>query len=188
MQRWILFVLASVSIGACFDPTYGEGSECTTSCPGDLTCVNNRCSRGSQGDGADASIQTIDGAVAVGCPVTYKLNATGSFYRAINTAATQPAAVADCRDDGVNTYLAIPDSLTESNVIDLLVAEDSWLGITDAAAEGLWRTVLDTPQTFLRFAAGQPDGGTLESCAYVTDGSWQDASCTATNAYVCECK
>jgi hypothetical protein len=73
-------------------------------------------------------------------------------------------------------------------VLDALAVNDTWLGFTDAVLEGTWVTVLGTPQTFFRWAAGQPNGGTLESCAFLTDGAWQDSICTIAKPYVCECR
>jgi hypothetical protein len=178
-----------LAVAACFSPTYPEGSPCTDYCPGDLSCVNGRCSRGG-GAEIDAGIDA--GTDALACPAGYVLNArTGSFYRVVGTTATQAAAVADCADDGMGTYLAIPDDLAESNELDRLATNDAWLGITDAAVEGTWLTVRGAAQTFFRWDPGpplQPDGGDLEDCAFVRNASWADVDCALAKPYICECR
>ena len=175
---------AAASTAACFSPTYPEGSACTESCPGDLICVDGRCTRGDGSGSGDAGLDASTGA----CPPTYVRNATtGSFYRVVGASAPQAAAVADCADDGAGTYLAIPDDLVESNALDSLANNDAWLGITDAAMEGTWLTVRGTAQTFFRWAP-QPDGGVAENCAFIRDGAWQDVDCALTKPYICECR
>jgi hypothetical protein len=125
----------------------------------------------------------------VACPAGYEPNPrTGSSYRVSTTPQKQAAAVADCADDGPRTHLTIPDNQAENVEIDSLATNDSWLGINDAAADGTWTTVLGTAQGFFRWAPGQPDGGTLESCAFVADAVWQDADCVLPKYYVCECR
>ncbi len=183
-----------LTVAACFSPRYPEGSACTTECPGDLSCVSGRCIRSAaEGDagtdaGADAGADAGIDAPAV-CPPGYlQIPGTGSFYRVVNTPASQAAAVADCADDSARAYLAIPDNPIENNAIDSLANNDSWLGITDAVMEGTWVTVLGAPQTFFRWATGQPDGGTNENCAFIEDAVWQDVACMAGKPYVCECK
>ena len=168
-------------LGACFDPRYREGSPCIESCPGDLSCIGGRCVR----DGAEGDA----GVDAAACPENYVRNAgTGSSYRVVRTAASQTAAAADCANDGAGTYLTIPDDDAENIVLDDLATNDTWLGITDAAAEGTWVTVLGTVQTFFRWGENQPNGGTAENCAFLANAVWQDVSCALSKPYVCECK
>lgn len=172
-----------LAAASCFSPTYPEGSPCTDFCPGDLRCVGGRCTRGSGGAEPDASTEPVV------CPPDYvPLPATGSSYRIVGAAAPQAIAVDDCADDGARTYLAIPDNLAESNLLDALATNDAWLGITDAAMEGTWVTVRGTPQTFFKWASAQPDGGVGESCAFIRDAAWEDTSCSLPRPYVCECR
>jgi hypothetical protein len=177
-----------VLVAACFSPRYPEGSACIDECPGDLSCVDGRCVRG--GATNDASTDASPDANTA-CPPGYVRNAgTGSSYRVVGTPANLGVAVNDCEDDGADarTYLAIPDNLAESNAIDSLATNDTWLGITDFPMEGTWVTVLGTVQTFFRWAQGQPNGGTAENCAFMSDATWQDADCALAKPYVCECR
>jgi hypothetical protein len=171
---------------ACFSPEIPEGSVCTNVCPAPLACINGRCVDGVTIDGGG-----VDGPFGL-CPAGYVLNAaTGSRYRVVNTAATWMAAVSDCFDDGGSgglTYLAVPDSSIENGVIDSLATNDSWLGITDVGMDGFWFTVLGLPQTYFQWASGQPNGGDIETCAFVANATWQDASCQLAKPYVCECR
>lgn len=177
-----------LAAAACFSPQIPEGSTCTTVCPGELSCVNGRCVLGAAEIDAGAGLDAgLDASAA--CPsgyVSYVI--TGSQYRVVGTPASQASAVADCADDGAGTYLVIPDNPVENGLVDSLANEDSWLGITDAARDLTWVTVLGTPQTYFEWAQGQPDGGAAESCVFLRDGRWQDAACALARPYICECR
>jgi hypothetical protein len=184
VRRLSKLIGMSLPVAACFSPHYPEGSACTDTCPGDLSCVDGLCVSGGGGVEIDAGIDA-----APKCPPDYTRNATTkSWYRVAGAPASQAAAVADCGDDGANAHLAIPDDFTENSVIDALAVDDTWLGFTDAVMEGTWVTVLGATQTYFRWAVTQPNGGTAESCAFMADARWQDTDCTIARLYVCECR
>ncbi|KAK3856566.1 hypothetical protein Pcinc_037124 [Petrolisthes cinctipes] len=55
-----------------------------------------------------------------------------------------------------------------------------WIGVADEEEEGVWRKDLDnTIHTDLSFTSGQPDGGTIQNCVYMSvfTGLWSDEAC-----------
>lgn len=177
-----LLIALGLFPAACFSPRDYEGSACTTACPGELTCVDGRCVHG--GAPPDAGTDAL-----AACPAGYVRSAvTGSSYRLVSTAASQSSAAADCAGDHPRAHLAIADDAAENEVLDRLATNDTWLGITDAAADRTWVTELGAVQTFFAWGRDQPNGGTNESCAFLADTVWQDTSCAITKSYVCECQ
>ena len=73
-----------------------------------------------------------------------------------------------------------------------------WTGLSDNATEGNWMWVdknetLDCEEGFCDWIAGEPNGYENENCVevingdWITQGSWNDASCTNTlTNYICE--
>jgi hypothetical protein len=125
------------------------------------------------------------------CPNGY----SEAGYRMINSQVTWAEAVADCADDGAPyTHLVMIEDQTENDTVDVFSSNrDIWLGITDDANEGQWRDLDGQPLGgFQPWAFLEPNnggiGGDEENCGELYDGgSWNDAACTATLRYVCEC-
>ena len=126
---------------------------------------------------------------AAGCPDAYAaVGGAAHRYRYVTAATTHLAAALDCGDDPGITYLVVVDDQLEENALQGLVGgDDVWLGVTDAALEGAWVTVLASPATFLRWAPGEPnDSG---DCAEREDKNrWDDTGCDGVRGYVCECE
>jgi hypothetical protein len=105
-----------------------------------------------------------------------------STYRKVNLDVSWDAARTDCEADGA--HLTIPDNATETDND----AIGDWVGLTDAAQEGTWRTIQGGVATFLPWQPGQPDGGASENCARLEDELLEDRACTDTRDYSCECE
>jgi hypothetical protein len=72
----------------------------------------------------------------------------------------------------------------EATAAALVGTADVWIGLTDAAAEGTFVWVDDTPLTFSNFATDEPNnaGGAFEEdCAMYAGarGGWDDRPCSA---------
>lgn len=65
-----------------------------------------------------------------------------------------------------------------------------WTGGTDNEQEGIWRWNFSGRYFNVNFEiwnAGEPDGGTRESCLLTSlSGYWQDYPCANSYGYVCE--
>lgn len=89
-------------------------------------------------------------------------------------------------------YIAIPNNEDEIDALDDVSQNPNqpgfWVGITDTAAEGQWRTVLGDPATYLPWQGGQPNGGTAANCLVAFDEELYDVDCAmAAYVFVCEC-
>ncbi len=108
-------------------------------------------------------------------------------------------AARDCADDADGAQLVVVDDAAANVALrrfaDAQVAgRRIWLGITDAAREGQWRTLDGEPLAFTAWARDEPnDGAEGEDCAVMLGlddaaadrGRWNDISCGEPRPYVC---
>ena len=83
-------------------------------------------------------------------------------------------------------YLAVPDSLAENTLLGTLGA--AWIGVTDAAVEGTWRTSKGLAPTYTRWNGGEPNnaGGNEDCAAFTTGATWNDIPCSHGTTWACE--
>lgn len=116
-------------------------------------------------------------------PLYVSIGAFPSRYRSMSSPRSWSDATTECGNDGA--HLAVPDSMAEAIAIGDL---GDWVGITDAATEGVWLTIFDVAPVYLQFEAGQPDGGNSEDCLRVGgSGDFEDRECGDARDFVCEC-
>ncbi len=92
-------------------------------------------------------------------------------------------------------YIAIPNNEAEIGALDDVSQNPNqpgyWVGITDTAVEGQWRTVLGDLATYLRWSSsqgGQPNGGAAANCLVAYNEELYDVDCAmAAYVFVCEC-
>lgn len=165
---------------------------------GDLagTCVGG----GTSGDGGvvdtnmpgDGSMTDVP---SVGCPSGYNMltgGQAGHLYKLIPGAESWTTQEGACQLTSASSHLAVPEDIGELTAIDGLAATNYWLGITDAATEGTWRTVLNTNQTYLPWQPPAPDNnapGQGEDCVegLPTTHTINDRRCQDKLPAVCEC-
>lgn len=149
----------------------------------------------------DALVPPPDAFIAL-CPAGYVTLAgapTTSKYKAFSwsnsggqdrsdswTNAKQTCAAA-------GTHLAIVNSLNEATALQAAITRDPgsplfWQGLTDAALEGTWLTVLNAPAPYLMWAMSQPNGGASANCALLYNGQSYDWSCGSAYPFACECE
>jgi hypothetical protein len=149
-------------------------------------------------DAPDAS--DIDsGDPPLGCPDGYTPSGRGDLphqYRLVNEQVDWSAAVTDCANDGQpETYLVVIDSTIEDQFVDAFSSNrDVWLGASDEATEGLFRTILGDVLPYEDFTGVEPNNGgdpnavPGEDCVLMLDGGlWNDRSCDEKFRFVCEC-
>jgi hypothetical protein len=130
-----------------------------------------------------------------GCPMGYVALAggqSGHLYKLVPVAEAWQTQETACQQTSAASHLAVPDDLAELVALDDLAASNYWLGITDSAVEGTWRTVLNTTQTFLPWQPPAPDNngpGQGEDCVegLPTTDTINDRRCMDKLPAVCEC-
>ena len=181
---------ACEAVGRCSfaDPTCTSGWRF-----GDLSgSVANQCVGDDgvdAGTGPDAPMPDAP----AGCPVSYAAlpGITSTHrYRVLTTAARWTNQRAICGGEPANAYLAIPDDAAELQALVSLAAADLWVGISDAATEGMYVTVQDTPAPFLPWSVGEPDNNGNQDCIRALAGSAQleTATCGSVAIAICECE
>lgn len=146
------------------------------------------CDDGNLIDGDGCTTCVIDcEAVAV------KDATTGHCYRFYADAKTWPLAEGDCEAwggaAGLGHLASIENANEQAIVVALRTGVSAWIGGRDTMTEGTFVWLDGTPFSFMSFAPGKPDGGTVQNCLFMrgdNDG-WDDHECGVTEpGYVCE--
>ncbi|XP_060565777.1 perlucin-like isoform X2 [Ruditapes philippinarum] len=128
------------------------------------------------------------------CPdgwIQYK----GSCYMIVEEKLSFDKARANCQK--FNADLVHIDNADENtfirNHLRTLKGIDFWIGLTDAATEGLFKWVDDNSRaTFTDWYPSQPDnGGNREDCVHfkaIGNIQWNDRECYSTEKSICEKK
>jgi lectin-like protein len=174
-----------VLLGACgFAPTSGSDMPAGTAADAPLGL-----------DALQSARCPADFVPVAGAPSLYKIY---SYSADVTADARQPfdASVATCIAQGA--HLAIVETPEEATALStVIVADPSFQfyaeGVTDAAVEGTWLTVLGGPATYLPWAGGQPDGagGGDGDCGIINySGQLYDYYCDLAHpyAFACECE
>jgi len=165
----------------------GDGGPPDTGTRGDAANADTRPRDASIDTPTDADPCPSGYVTIAGAPSRYKIFG----YRAIgDQSEAWTAAAATCQGDG--THMAIIDDDAEGTALGAAIPVDPvspyfWVGVTDAAQEGTWLTVLGGAATYLPWAIGQPNGGTSANCALMSGGLLYDWTCATPYAFACEC-
>jgi hypothetical protein len=111
------------------------------------------------------------------------MSGAGNSYRIVVGDASWLDANAACIAEGA--HLPIVDDAIEAANGQI----GDWIGITDVAVEDEWRTLRGDIATYLPWASGEPDGGTLENCGRLDDASglFEARDCASLRDFSCEC-
>jgi len=126
----------------------------------------------------------IDAELPVVCGSAYQaVGGLTSLYRS-GLAASFAAAERDCESDG--GHLIVVDSAAEDTYA--VSFGQGWIGFSDSASEGVFRSVTGNLPGFTRYDVGEPNstGGT-EDCLEITGTGWNDTPCTLVRLTTCEC-
>jgi Lectin C-type domain len=157
----------------------------------------NQCVGGPMIDGGiDGAHDGATDSPASQCPAGFgPLAGAPHQYLLVPGIATWNAQQAACTGLSATTYLAIPDDAGELGALDTLAGATVtyWVGISDSATEGTWRTVKGGTQTFLPWETGHPTTtppNNQDDCVRVVtaDAKFFDDKCNTQLAAICECE
>jgi hypothetical protein len=124
------------------------------------------------------------------CPADF-VRAGTSCYRAnyfpnAGDGKTFVDAEALCESQG--GHLAVIDGDKEAaSILALgLPGSDYWVGVSELAQTGVYRTVTNDVATYLPWATGEPDSGVDHCANFNLDGMMYDNVCTAQDDALCE--
>ena len=165
----------------------GDGYRCAGDCAPDDPTINpsaiDICGDGIDQDCSGRADDAID------CPDCIAATRLGRNYALCARARTYADARLACQAIGLD--LAVPGSRGENTFLQGLLSggatSTSWLGLTDAAVEGTWRTVAGATLTFTSWEAGEPNNAGNQDCTQMYEnGNWDDLDCGALLSAVCE--
>ena len=177
---------ASCEADPASDPD-GDGYRCAGDCAPDDPTINPSATD-ICGDGID---QDCTGRAddAIDCPDCVAATRLGRNYAMCSRARTFDDARLACQAIGLD--LAVPGSRGENTFLQGLLSggatSTSWLGLTDAAVEGTWRTVAGATLTFTSWEAGEPNNAGNQDCTQMYEsGNWDDLGCGSLLSALCE--
>jgi hypothetical protein len=143
------------------------------------------------GDGLDQDCSLIadDGPECVTCTL-FPGAAGATQYHHCPTALGWAQAEAVCQ--GLDGHLLVLDSPEEEQALAAIWPDfawwNGWLGLTDAAQEGVWLTPEGQAPAWTAFAEGEPnDSGGNEDCVERWGmSSWNDCDCAGPRPFICE--
>jgi hypothetical protein len=165
----------------------GDGYRCAGDCAPDDPTINpsaiDICGDGIDQDCSGRADDAID------CPDCVAATRLGRNYAMCFRPRTFADARLACQAIGLD--LAVPGSRGENTFLQGLLSggatSTSWLGLTDAAVEGTWRTVAGAALTFTSWEAGEPNNAGNQDCTQMyTSGNWDDLGCGSLLSALCE--
>ena len=177
---------SGATMSACDEPS--GTSDTSDDCDDDDADVNP-----GEAEACDAVDQDCDGDIDEGsvCPCDVVASST-STYMVCTSTTTWTSASSTCATYGYS--LATIDDATEDSWVDTTVDGYStgrwWIGFNDRSTENTWVWDSGSSATYTNWHSGEPnDWSTGEDCTELnrwTDGTWNDASCSTSSAYICE--
>ena len=123
---------------------------------------------------------TVDGVTCTG--QTYN----NSCYKAYSFKYNYSGAQAYCEDQG--GYLVKITSYSENTFVRSMISGHIWIGANDISSEGSFKWPDGGSLVFSNWDSGEPNNNkNKEDCGEMyNDGTWNDATCTDTQYFVCE--
>jgi len=119
-----------------------------------------------------------DAGVALpGCANGESLGPNGNCYAVVETLLPWILARAICRSRGTGWDLVAIEDAPTNDLVGALIADDAWVGGSDADAEGTWRWVRDESLFWLGNETGGPVDGAFNNWAAVEPNDRGDSDC-----------
>jgi hypothetical protein len=178
----------SHTVRACepSDEHVADDTDCTDSDPGIYPGAAEVC------DGSDNDCDgTADSSDVCPCDVRYRSD-TEHPYMFCTSSRSWNDASGYCQSYGYE-LVSLNDGAENTWVDDTVdgFSTDKWhMGLTDQWSEGTWVWANGDSVSYTNWQAGEPNGGTTESCAqlnrYHPAQSWNDEPCDQSLRFVCE--
>ncbi len=110
----------------------------------------------------------------------------GRKYFLHTTPLPWAAAKAECEATGA--HLVTLSDTDEDDIVDHDFDTESWIGLTDAAAEGTFVWVNGDPLVVTRWDHESPHAASPTRNCVRIDSGWNDTNCALTKPYACECE
>lgn len=174
-------------LAACYAPSPPSGAPCspTQRCPEPLACIAGVCRTGEPpadgaptGDGPPPGDAGPDAALI--CPTGFTKTPFGACHFVNNMPVSWLEAELDCEQRG--GHLVVPSNLTEATALPIPV----WIGISDRAVEGTFRTVTGSLLAFQFWGVGEPINGPPDCVAIGGMARWHVGPCEFSLPYACE--
>jgi hypothetical protein len=147
----------------------------------------------------DAGVDALDGSTdapidtPAHCAGFQTLSGAPHTYKLVTQAAGWDTQVTACSGMEATAYLVIPDDANELAAITTLAGGSApfWVGVSDRASEGQWRTVQNMPQTFLPWANNHPitsPPNNTSDCVRTATNQFTDDRCNTQLPAICECE
>ncbi|XP_056676976.1 C-type lectin domain family 17, member A [Monodelphis domestica] len=133
-------------------------------------------------------LRDLIGCARKSCPRNW-LPFEGSCYFFSTTTKSWDAANLFCMKN--YSHLVIINDTEEQNFVTKArrSLRTYWLGLTDRRVEGQWKWLDDSLLTSSFWKLGEPNDSFNEDCVIMlSDGLWNDISCTLTTYWICEMK
>jgi cysteine-rich repeat protein len=170
----------------CDDDNQVAGDECSADCASNEACGNGVVdeSRGEVCD--DGNTEERDG-----CPGRCRYDCDTQDvlgYFVCHEQLDWVEATRACQLHG--GHLVIIDDVVENSVVAGLLSKRFWIGLSDAASEGVWSWLDGSGLSYAEWELGEPnDYDGREDCVeanYGVSGSWNDLDCNEQRPFICE--
>ena len=108
----------------------------------------------------------------------------GSKYKLYKEKKTWSEAEAHCRHEG--SHLASVLREDEQKEVSLSSVSDLWIGGSDQEEEGIWKWTDKSVWDYTAWDVGAGQEEDVQNCLYTQGMVWNDASCDATRAFICQ--
>jgi hypothetical protein len=125
------------------------------------------------------------------CPDCTELVDGGARFSFCAQARSWGEALVHCGDLGGTLAVPVDEAqqlFLASTVATLGVHDEWWIGVNDQAGEGGWVDAEGTPVSYLPWAAGMPNGDTVQNCVVIETslgGGWNDRECDEARPSIC---